>query len=339
MVIDHRFYMSLAIKEAWKYQGLTYPNPAVGALILDTQGKIVAIAAHQKSGSMHAELAAIEMAMVAMGDTKIAQLSSPNEKHAYVLAHHNDRFKGFRIYVTLEPCHHQGSTPPCSLLIKELHFSHLFCGVNDPNSHASGGIKMLQEYGLNVKVGIEEEACKMLITPFRKWQREEPFVFFKLALSANGVYDGGIITSKASRTLVHQMRDTIDLLVIGGETVRKDRPILDSRLINGSAPDILIVSKKHNFDMTIPLFQVPNRKVFIEDNFDRIKEYRFIMIEGAEEMLRSCESWIDWYCIFHSDSFKTGRTIQLSRDLQKIALLENAFDTITWFKPKNKGIE
>jgi len=332
MVIDDTFYMSLALKEAWKYQGLTYPNPPVGALILDKNNQIIAIEAHHKAGLPHAELKAIESALIKMGDTKIQTLHTPNEKHAYILAYHDKRLEGCSIYVTLEPCNHQGSTPPCSLLIKNLRFKKLICGSIDPNQDATGGIKMIQEGGIAVTVGLLKEECDALIAPFKKWQESKPFVFFKLALSANGVYDGGIISSLTSRTLVHQMRDTIDFLVIGGNTVREDRPTLDSRLIDGKAPDILIISNKKEFDQSIPLFSVPGRKVFIEDNFDRIKQYHFIMIEGTQSMLELSEPLVDWYCIFTSSSYKKGKTIQLVKDFRRLQLIENKHDTISWYK-------
>ncbi len=335
MVIDDTFYMSLALKEAWIYQGLTYPNPPVGALILDKNNQIMAIEAHHKAGEPHAELNAIESALIKMGDKKIETLKTPNEKHAYILAYHDNRFEGCSIYVTLEPCNHQGSTPPCSLLVKNLGFKKLICGSIDPNENATGGIKTLQEGGIIVTVGVLQKECDTLIAPFKKWQQDQPFIFYKLALSANGVYDGGIITSKESRTLVHKMRDTIDLLVIGGKTVREDRPTLDSRLVNGKAPDILIISKQKEFDNTIPLFQVLGRKVFIEENFDKIKQYNFIMIEGTQTLLELADHLVDWHCIFTSSSYKKGQTIQIDKEFTRLHYIQNKNDTIEWFQ--NKG--
>lgn len=328
--------MSLALEEAWKYQGLTYPNPPVGALILDQNNQILAIEAHHKAGTAHAELLAIESALIKMGDTTLAHLQTPNEKHAYILSHHDNRLKGCSIYVTLEPCNHQGSTPACSSLIKNLGFQTLICGHKDPNQKATGGIKVLQDSGADVIMGIEEEACQILLYPFTKWQKNEPFVFFKLALSANGVYDGGIITSHASRSKVHQMRDCIDLLIIGGETVRIDRPTLDSRLVGGKAPDVLIFSHRDDFDTTIPLFQVPNRKVLIQNHLNNIDHYRFIMIEGAQRMMQTTDFLVDWYCIFRSSSYKKGSTIQLEKKMKHLHTITDGDDTQTWYKGEKR---
>ncbi len=324
--------MSLALKEAWKRQGLTYPNPVVGALILDKHGKILSIAATQEAGKEHAELKAIEEALIMIGDTHIASLETASQKHAYILAHHDKRLEDASIYVTLEPCTHHGRTPPCSMLIKACGFKTLICGTIDPNHEASGGITQLQTSGILVITEILKKECDILLTPFKKWQANKPFVFFKLALSANGVYDGGTITSLESRTLVHALRHNIDLLVIGGETVRTDRPTLDSRLVGGKSPDVLIISRHKDFDKSIPLFLVSGRKVFIEENFDRIKKYQFIMIEGTQSLLKLSDSLVDWYCIFSSSSYKKGKTIQIDKDFRPLQCIQNKQDTITWYK-------
>ncbi len=324
--------MSLALKEAWKRQGLTYPNPVVGALILDKHGKILSIAATQAAGKEHAELKAIEEALITLGDTHISSLQTASQKHAYILSYHDRQLKDASIYVTLEPCTHHGKTPPCSLLIKNCGFKTLICGSIDPNQEASGGIIQLEKAGVTVITDILKADCDTLMTPFKAWQENRPFVFFKLALSANGVYDGGTITSLESRTLVHAMRDNIDFLVIGGETVRSDRPTLDSRLVGGKAPDVLIISRHKEFDRSIPLFSVAGRKVFIEENFDRIKNYRFIMIEGTQSLMKLSDSLVDWYCIFNSSSYKKGKTIQIDKNFTPLQCIQNKHNTITWYK-------
>jgi diaminohydroxyphosphoribosylaminopyrimidine deaminase/5-amino-6-(5-phosphoribosylamino)uracil reductase len=337
MVINHNFYMSLAIQEAWKNIALTYPNPSVGALILDKNGKILAIEATQSSGKSHAELKALESALILMGDEEIEKLNTAHEKHAYLLKYHDRRFEGATLYVTLEPCNHEGKTPACSTLIKSLGFDSVICGMKDPNKIATGGIQRLKDASVHIELDVMKDACKTLLTPFKKWQENKPFIFFKLALTANGVYDGGIITSHTSRTLVHAMRNNIDLLIIGGETVRTDRPTLDSRLVGGKAPDVLILSKQKAFDRTIPLFSIPNRKVFIEDNFDKIDSYHFIMIEGTESLFELSSDMIDWVCLFYAPHMKRGKTLQIEKKLNRLQQLTCGEDTLTWFE-KNEGL-
>jgi diaminohydroxyphosphoribosylaminopyrimidine deaminase/5-amino-6-(5-phosphoribosylamino)uracil reductase len=151
-------------------------------------------------------------------------------------------------------------------------------------------------------------------------------------MSLNGVIDGGVITSLASRGLVHKFRDRCDLLVIGGNTVRTDRPTLDARLCSGKAPDILIYSKKGNFDKNIPLFNVKNRKVYIEDNFDILKNYKNIMIEGGEGMLKATKDIVDLYAIFRSSNFKTGKHPDINLSLELLSCLDIKGDTLSWLK-------
>ena len=338
MVATDDFYMSLAINEAWKRQGLTYPNPVVGALILDKHGKILSIAATQKAGDDHAELHAICQALISLGDTKLKDIDTATKRYRYVESYHDNRLQDASIYVTLEPCTHHGKTPPCASLIQTVGFAQLFCGTTDPHELASGGLELLKEAGLDVHYGIQEEACKTLLYPFLKWQANEPFVFYKVALCANGVYDGGIITSKASRTHVHALRDNCDLLVIGGESVRQDRPTLDSRLVSGKAPDILILSRQKEWDQTIPLFSVKNRKVFIEESLDRIKDYRFVMIEGTEKMWKASETYVDWYCIFVAPHMRSGKTLQFNKALKPLHHQNIEEDTLGWYISKKETL-
>jgi diaminohydroxyphosphoribosylaminopyrimidine deaminase/5-amino-6-(5-phosphoribosylamino)uracil reductase len=331
-MVDNDFYMKLCLNEAWKYQGLTYPNPAVGSLILNGCGKIVAIAAHHEAGTAHAELNVISQALEIFGDKNIIDIKNPAKKHTYILKNHNDLFKECTIFVTLEPCNHRGSTPPCSVLIKKLGFKQVIIGSIDPNEQATGGADLLENSSINVITGIMENECDLLIKPFKKWQENRPYIFFKLAISKNGVYTGGIISSKRSRTLTHKLREKIDLLIIGGNTVRVDRPTLDCRLSGGQAPDVLIYSHKKDFDKDIPLFKIKNRKVFISNNFEIIKNYRFIMIEGGEGMFKATKGIVDDYLIFTSPNFKVGKTIQLDMKLKSLNKDQIGIDSIEWFK-------
>ncbi len=336
MVIDNNFYMSLTLKEAWKYQGVTYPNPAVGSLILDSNNQIISIEAHQKAGTAHAELRAVERAMIVFGDKRLETIENATDKYNYIIAHHDNRFKDCTIFVTLEPCNHHGSTPPCSVLIKTLGFKKLVCGTNDPNAEASGGINYLQSNNIEVEKFIMQKECLELLTPFKSWHQNGQFIFFKIATNLNGVYDSGVISSTTSFKFVHQLREKIDLLVIGGNTVRVDKPTLDSRLVNkNKAPDILIYTKNDDIDRNIPLFKIKNRKVFIEDNFSKLKNYKYIMIEGGEGMFNITKDFVDWYLIFESSKLKKGKNIQTNHDLNRIYSQSIDVDTMTWYSNSN----
>jgi diaminohydroxyphosphoribosylaminopyrimidine deaminase/5-amino-6-(5-phosphoribosylamino)uracil reductase len=322
-------YMHLAIERAWEYQGLTYPNPAVGSVILDKHGTFISAGVHRQAGSAHAELDAIKRAYELLSQTTVS-IDDPTQLHAYLLQHHNGIFDNCTIYVTLEPCSHVGRTPSCANLIQNLGFKRVVIGTLDPNPLAAGGADRLRVGGVEVCVGIEEKRAKELLYPFVRWSRDR-FVFFKLAHTLNGVVDGGSISSEESRRLVHRLRDRCDLLVIGGNTVRIDRPTLDARLCDGRAPDVLIYSRHRDFDKTIPLFSVPDRKVYIEDNFDKIHAYNFIMIEGIDSMMERTAEIVDRYMIFTALEYKSGQTIDTD---MKFELLHQrqAIDMISWLK-------
>jgi diaminohydroxyphosphoribosylaminopyrimidine deaminase/5-amino-6-(5-phosphoribosylamino)uracil reductase len=324
-------FINLALEKAWAYQGLTYPNPPVGAVITDNQNNFISYGVHIKAGSPHAEVNAIKQAYFTLTSNKnILKLEDSKDIHEYLYNNHNGIFSDKNIYVTLEPCNHFGKTPPCSKLIKELGFKKVFIGTLDPNKEASGGAEYLRKNLLHVEVGLLEDKCKELLEPFTVWQKK-PFVFFKLAMSNNGVISGGTITCKEARVHVHALRNKTDLLVIGGNTVRIDRPTLDARMVNGKAPDILIYSKSKEFDRSIPLFNVPNRKVFIKNDFEKIKEYKFVLIEGGEGMLKACKEIVEHYLIYKSPHEKKGRPIEFEVDLKELFSSSIDEDTYTWY--------
>ncbi len=329
-MVDDEFYLKLALKEAWKYQCLTYPNPAVGAVVVDKNGQILSISAHKKQGEPHAELNAVKEAYLFLRDDKtLKNLKNPSQIHNYLLKNHNNLFKQCKIYVTLEPCNHFGSTPPCSVLISSLGFSEVIIGSTEVNNEAKGGIQRFKEHNIQVKTGVLKDECDTLLYPFKKWKKER-FVFFKIATNLNGSYDGGIISCETSRKFVHTLRDKIDLLVIGGNTVRVDRPVLDSRMINGKAPDVLIYSKEKNFDKTIPLFNVKNRNVYISNNLDIIKKYNFIMIEGTNSMLQATKDIVDWYAFFIAPFLKPGKNLNTNTSLKLLWQDTKDNDLLLW---------
>ena len=128
---------------------------------------------------------------------------------------------------------------------------------------------------------------------------------------------------------MHEIRDKIDLLVIGGNTVRIDRPILDARRIKGKAPDVLIYSKNKEFDKTIPLFNVEERRVFIDDNLERIKDYRFIMIEGGENLFNELKNFVNWKVFIVSPKMSMLENFKVDDNIE-ILHVEKRDDLIIW---------
>ena len=317
------YLLDLAINEAWKYQFLTYPNPAVGASLI-VNNKLF-VSAHNKAGEAHAEVNVLWEAFRAFHKTPILKTSS--EIHEYLIKNHNNFFNDAVMAVTLEPCSHIGKTPSCANLLKILKPKKVSIGWFDPISSHSGGVEILKNAGIEVKV-VNDKRCFDLIEPFIKWNKKR-FIFFKLAQTLNGVITGGYISSEASLEWVHQIRDKIDLLVIGGNTVRIDRPTLDTRRINGKNPDILIYSKHKNFDKTIPIFNVPGRKVFIRDNLDLLEKYNFIMVEGGEKLYNEIKNFVDWKVFIISPKINSLENFKSNDDIE-VLHVEKRDDLILW---------
>ena len=315
--------LNLALQEAWKYQFLTYPNPAVGASLI-VKNKLF-ISAHKKAGEPHAEVNVLWKAFKFFHKTP--DLKTSQDIHDFLIQNHNNFFNEAYMAVTLEPCSHIGKTPSCANLLKILKPKKITIGWLDPIAEHSGGIEILKKAGIEVEV-LNDKRCFDLIEPFVKWSKDK-FVFFKLAQNLNGVIKGGYISSDSSLNFVHQIRDKIDLLVIGGNTVRIDRPTLDSRRIKGKNPDILIYSKNKNFDKNIPLFKIKNRKVFIEDSLEKLKDYNFIMVEGGERLYNELKNFVDWKMFIISpkmnilENFKTDDKIEILH-------VEKRDDLIVW---------
>lgn len=329
MVNFDEFYMQACLDEAWKYQCLTYPNPAVGAAVLK-EGRLLSIAAHQEAGAPHAEVLALKEAYYRLTkDSDILPITQALHLHNYLQTHAHNLFNDATLYVTLEPCFHYGKTPPCSLLIKSLGLKEVIIGTLDPNIEATGGATYLRRNGIKVRVGVLERQSQELIEPFVKWSNGS-FVLFKYAQTFNGVVKGGIISSQASREYVHALRNRIDLLVIGGNTVRIDRPILDARLVGGRAPNVLIYSKKKSFSDNIPLFGIEGRHVYIEDSLERIAQHSFVMIEGGEGMLRATKMMVDWYLQFVAPKCRALENYRCDKKIEFLHTQKIDRDLMIW---------
>ncbi len=333
MEIDNNFFMQLALKEAWKYQGLTYPNPAVGCCIVGEHNEILSVEAHHKAGEPHAEVNALQKAFYKLTkNNQILELESSHDIHSYLIENHNDIFKNCSVYTTLEPCSHIGKTPSCANLLSTLGVKQVFVGSKDFNLEAAEGIRILEDASADVKTDILEQECNALLYPFKKYL-ESHFVYFKWAQRLNGTFDEGTISSITSRKHVHQLRNVCDLLVIGGKTVRIDRPTLDARLVDGKAPDVLIFSKEKEFDQTIPLFQVENRKVIVADNLDLLKNYKNIMIEGGETLYSLTKDIVDFYLCYVAPKFGGKQSFDnVQEEFEILNADKEHEDIIMWMK-------
>ncbi|MCK4695749.1 MAG: bifunctional diaminohydroxyphosphoribosylaminopyrimidine deaminase/5-amino-6-(5-phosphoribosylamino)uracil reductase RibD [Candidatus Cloacimonetes bacterium] len=205
-------FMRLCLDLAEKYRGYTSPNPMVGAIVVK-DNKIVGKGVHKKAGAPHAEVVALEEA------GKLA--------------------KGSTLFVNLEPCSHFGRTPPCTEKIISSGIKSVIIAMKDPNPKIHGkGITKLQENGINVNVGICENEAKMLNEIYIKHITTcKPFVILKLAITLDGKiasYTGNSkwISNEQSRKKVHQLRNTVDAILIGKKTLLRDNPKLNVRFVD-----------------------------------------------------------------------------------------------------------
>ena len=330
------FYMQLALDEAWKYQLLTYPNPAVGALVVQ-EGKILSIEAHQKAGTSHAEVLALVRAYEVLSSEQIDfDRFDAKVAHDFLRSLPKDFFAKCSIYVTLEPCSHEGKTPSCASLLSQLELTAVVVGMKDPIVGHDGGLDIVGRGVLSptIKIGVLEESCKALLEPFMIWQKRA-FVLFKIAQTTNGRIatnkNEGYLSSKASLEHVHQLREVSDRLLIGGNTVRVDRPTLDCRFVKGKAPDVYIYSKKDDLDREIALFGVAHREVEIGDSLNFLDTPSLVLVEGGEGMLNALQTKIDWMLIYQTPKLSTNSlTYNTTMNLQFLHTDEKGVDMMIW---------
>lgn len=341
MVTSDTQLMRFALEAGWRHQGLTYPNPAVGAAVA-YKGRFICAEGHPEAGAPHAEVLALKSAYLLLSSdtdakTELSLLTRSADIHAFLITHREDFFDDLEMAVTLEPCNHYGRTPPCALLLEQLRPARVLIGVLDP-TEASGGAARLRTAGIEVITGVCVLEAADLLEPFVRWN-SGGFRLFKVAQSLNGVITGGIISGEASRDYVHALRHRVEIMAIGGNTVRTDRPILDARRVGGRAPDLLIYSRHDDFDRTIPLFGVERRQVWIEPTLQRLWQSRFALIEGGGGMAKATADLVDWYLIFVSSAFKEGEGYAFIKNCAILHTTKCGSDLMIWAKGKSHGQE
>jgi diaminohydroxyphosphoribosylaminopyrimidine deaminase/5-amino-6-(5-phosphoribosylamino)uracil reductase len=158
--------------------------------------------------------------------------------------------------VTLEPCNHHGRTPPCTEAVLDAGVSTVVVGARDPNPSVTGkGIERLRRRGIEVRTGVEETACAELVAAFRKHAETGlPLVTLKLAASLDGriatrTGESRWITGPNARRLVHRLRNEVDAVMVGAQTIIDDDPLLTCRLRGGRDPLRVVVDGR----LRIPL--------------------------------------------------------------------------------------
>jgi diaminohydroxyphosphoribosylaminopyrimidine deaminase/5-amino-6-(5-phosphoribosylamino)uracil reductase len=206
--------MRLAIEQAELVKGGTYPNPPVGAVILDREGQIAGVGGTEPTGGAHAEVVALRRAA--------------------------SRAAGGTVVVTLEPCNHHGKSPPCVDALLAAGVSTVAYAISDPNPVAAGGAARLADAGVETLAGVL--ADQVAGGTLREWLHKQrtglPHVTWKYASSIDGrsaAADGSSrwITSAAARADVHRRRGVAEAIIVGTGTVFRDDPALTARRPDG----------------------------------------------------------------------------------------------------------
>jgi diaminohydroxyphosphoribosylaminopyrimidine deaminase/5-amino-6-(5-phosphoribosylamino)uracil reductase len=197
-------YLERALALADATLGRAYPRPDVGAVLV-RDGEVVGEGSTEAAGR-HGEIVALDAA--------------------------GDRARGATLYVTMEPCAHHGSTPPCADAVAAAGVTRVVVGSRDPNPEAAGGVERLREAGVEVEL-VDSFAARAQTEAWRTWvSRGRPFVILKLAVTLDGrvtVPGTRWVTGEESRRRVHELRSCSDAVAVGMGTVLADDPKLDAR--------------------------------------------------------------------------------------------------------------
>ena len=229
---DDERYMERCLQLACNGQQNARPNPMVGAVIV-ADGKIIGEGYHVRCGQGHAEVNAF------------ASVSSEDE----------NLLPKATIYVSLEPCSHYGKTPPCADLIIQKGVRRVVVGCVDEFAEVKGrGIQKLRDAGIEVEVGVLEEACQALNRRFFTYHKEHrPYIILKWAQTANGFIDNDgkalEISTPFTKMLCHKLRAEEDAIVVGRVTDEREHPQLNVREWVGDSPKRLVIDRQHPLNL------------------------------------------------------------------------------------------
>lgn len=202
-------WMRRAIELAAKGEGAVEPNPMVGCVLVQ-DNQVIGEGWHEKFGGHHAEVNAIRNA-----STDIA---------------------GATAYVTLEPCSHQGKTPPCCQALIDAKVSRVVVAVKDPDPRVAGqGIAALRSAGIEVVEDVLAEESQSVLAPYlKRTTTGKPWIIAKWAMTIDGKIatatgDSQWISNEHSRSIVHQIRGRVDAIMVGSGTAKSDDPMLNAR--------------------------------------------------------------------------------------------------------------
>lgn len=254
-------YMRRALDLAALGSGAVSPNPMVGCVIVK-DGTVIGEGWHKSYGGPHAEVEAVR------------DVQS------------KDAIRGAQVFVTLEPCAHYGKTPPCAELLAELQPAEVYVCNQDPNPLVAGkGLRILEEAGVNVHIGLLEAEGKELNRRFfTHIVQKRPYVILKWAQTLDGFiarkdYDSKWISNRFSRTLVHKWRSEEDAILVGTNTAYYDDPQLNVRDWTGRNPLRVVLDLNDRLPETLKLFDGSQKTV-------SMNQFRNPRTEGSVEYVR-----------------------------------------------------
>lgn len=223
------------------------PNPMVGCVIVNQEGKIVAEGHHKKFGESHAEVNAL---------SKLSIDQKPSE---------------CTLYVNLEPCSHTGKTPPCCDAILKSKIKKVVVGMIDPNPLVAGrGIAKLRQEGIEVIAPVEEELCAFFNRNFlHQLGKKRPYIVLKWAESLDGTMAptnpmDKKISNDMIQIMVHQLRSQLDGILVGSHTILEDNPMLNNRLWIGSSPRIFVLDSQNKISKDKNIFKSARKPILIQ---------------------------------------------------------------------------
>ena len=274
-----RKWMSLALEIAERGAGYVSPNPMVGCVIVDREGQKIGQGYHERFGQSHAEVNAVE--------------SVTDEK----------RLEQATVYVTLEPCAHQGKTPPCACMLADLPINRVVVAMEDPTDKVNGkGIQILRNAGITVDTGLMKEQARRLNRFFLHYHTyDRPYVTLKIAQTLDGYIaapdgDSQWISGAESRKKVHEWRSRYDAVMVGRNTALLDNPRLTVRHVEGRQPRRIVIDGKLELPDDLNLFT------------DQYEEKTIVLTHNREKFENEADPMLS---MLQSDYFR-GSTLLVS---------------------------
>lgn len=272
--------MSLAFEIAERGAGYVSPNPMVGCVIVDKDGQKIGQGYHERYGQAHAEVNAV---------------------HSVT---NRERLEQATVYVTLEPCAHQGKTPPCVEMLADLPLARVVIAMEDPTDKVDGkGIKKLKAAGIAVDTGLMKDKARRLNRFFLHYHTyNRPFVTLKIAQTLDGYIaspdgDSQWISGTESRKRVHEWRSRYDAVMVGRNTALLDNPRLTVRHVEGRQPRRIVIDGKLELPEDLNLFT------------DQYEEKTIVLTHNKEKFESEADPMLS---MLQSDYFR-GSTLLVSK--------------------------